>query len=50
MPDTGTVMDNLVARMLEERPADRLRAMKDIARLFDLLVGRDAPLGETVND
>jgi serine/threonine protein kinase len=50
MPDVGTAMENLVARMLEKRPADRLRAMKDIARLFDLLVGQDAPLGETVSD
>lgn len=50
MPDVGAVMDKLVARMLEKQPADRPRSMKDIAKLFDLLVGQDAPLGETVRD
>lgn len=50
MPDMGAVMDKLVARMLEKQPADRPRSMKDIAKLFDLLVGQDAPLGETVRD
>jgi serine/threonine-protein kinase len=50
MPDIGAVLDKLVARMLEKRPADRPRSMKDIAKLFDLLVGQEAPLGETVRD
>ncbi len=50
MPDIGAVMDKLVARMLEKRPSDRPQSMKDLARLFDLLVGQDAPLGETVRD
>jgi eukaryotic-like serine/threonine-protein kinase len=50
MPDVGVVLDKLVARMLEKQPADRPRSMKDIAKLFDLLVGMEAPLGETVRD
>ena len=50
MPDMGAVLDKLVARMLEKRPEDRLRSMKDVTKLFDLLVGHDAPLGETVRD
>jgi serine/threonine-protein kinase len=50
MPDIGAVLDRLVARMLEKRAADRPRSMTDLARLFDLLVGPQAPLGETVND
>lgn len=50
MPDVGAVLDKLVARMLEKRPEDRPRSMKDLARLFDLLVGQEAPLGETVRD
>jgi serine/threonine-protein kinase len=50
MPDIGAVLDRLVARMLEKQPADRLRSFKDIAKLFDLLVGPQAPLGETVQD
>ena len=50
MPDIGVVLDKLVARMLEKNPTDRPRSMKDIAKLFDLLVGQDAPLGETVRD
>lgn len=49
-PDIGAVLDQLVTRMLEKRPADRPQSMKDLARLFDLLVGPDAPLGETVQD
>lgn len=50
MPDIGAVLDKLVARMLDKNPAERPRSMKDIAKLFDLLVGQDAPLGETVRD
>ena len=50
MPDIGAVLDRLVARMLEKRPADRPGSMKDLAKLFDLLVGQEAPLGETVRD
>jgi serine/threonine-protein kinase len=50
MPDIGAVLDKLVARMLEKRAADRPRSMRDIAKLFDLLVGQEAPLGETVRD
>lgn len=50
MPDIGAVMDKLVARMLEKKAADRPRSMKDVAKLFDLLVGQEAPLGETVRD
>jgi serine/threonine protein kinase len=50
MPDIGAVLDKLVARMLEKRAADRPRSMKDLAKLFDLLVGQEAPLGETVRD
>ncbi|HWO17619.1 MAG TPA: serine/threonine-protein kinase [Kofleriaceae bacterium] len=50
MPDIGAVIDRLVARMLEKRAKDRPRSMKDVAKLFDLLVGQDAPLGETVRD
>jgi serine/threonine-protein kinase len=50
MPDAGAVLDRLVARMLEKRPQDRPRSLKDLARLFDLLVGQEAPLGETVRD
>ena len=50
MPDTGVVLDRLVSRMLEKRAQDRPRSMKDIAKLFDLLVGQQAPLGETVRD
>jgi serine/threonine-protein kinase len=50
VPDAGAVLDKLIARMLEKRPADRLRSMKDAIKLFDLLVGQTAPLGETVRD
>lgn len=50
MPDIGSVLDKLVARMLEKQPADRPRSVKDVAKLFDLLVGQEAPLGETVRD
>jgi serine/threonine-protein kinase len=50
MPDIGAVMDKLVGRMLEKSPTERPRSMKDIAKLFDLLVGHQAPLGETVTD
>jgi serine/threonine-protein kinase len=50
MPDIGAVLDKLVARMLDKNPAERPRSMKDIAKLFDLLVGQEAPLGETVRD
>jgi serine/threonine-protein kinase len=49
-PDTGVVLDRLVARMLEKRPADRPPSVQDLAKLFDLLVGQEAPLGETVHD
>jgi serine/threonine protein kinase len=50
MPDIGSVLDKLVARMLEKRAEDRPRSMRDVAKLFDLLVGQEAPLGETVRD
>jgi serine/threonine protein kinase len=50
MPDLGAVMDKLVARMLEKRPADRPQSMRELAKLFDLLLGQEAPLGETVQD
>jgi hypothetical protein len=36
--------------MLEKPPADRPASFKDIAKLFDLLVGPAAPLGETMQD
>jgi serine/threonine-protein kinase len=50
MPDIGVVLDRLVSRMLEKPPADRPGSFKDIAKLFDLLVGPAAPLGETMQD
>lgn len=50
VPDAGVVLDKLVARMLQKRPVDRLVAMKDIVKLFDLLVGQASPVGETVRD
>lgn len=50
VPDAGAVLDKLVARMLEKRPEDRPRSLRDLAKLLDLLVGQEAPLGETVRD
>lgn len=50
VPDAGVVLEKLVARMLEKRPDDRLRSMKEIVKMFDLVVGQAAPLGETVRD
>jgi eukaryotic-like serine/threonine-protein kinase len=50
VPDATAALDRLVARMLEKNPAERPKSMKDIAKLFELMVGYDAPLGETVKD
>lgn len=50
VPDAGAALDRLVARMLEKNPAERPKSMKDIAKLFQLMVGYEAPLGETVKD
>jgi len=50
VPDAGVVLDKLVARMLAKQPGDRMRSLKEVTKLFDLLVGQDEPLGETVRD
>lgn len=50
VPDATAALDRLVARMLEKNPVERPKSMKDIAKLFELMVGYDAPLGETVKD
>lgn len=50
VPDATAALDRLVARMLEKNPNERPKSMKDIAKLFELMVGYDAPLGETVKD
>ncbi|HEU0030648.1 MAG TPA: serine/threonine-protein kinase [Kofleriaceae bacterium] len=50
VPDASAALDRLIARMLEKNPAERPKSMKDIAKLFQLMVGLEAPLGETVKD
>jgi serine/threonine protein kinase len=50
VPDASAALDRLVARMLEKNPAERPKSMKDISKLFQLMVGYEAPLGETVKD
>ncbi|MBX3161487.1 MAG: serine/threonine protein kinase [Deltaproteobacteria bacterium] len=50
VPDAGATVDRLIARMLEKNPTDRPKSLRDLAKLFDLLVGLEAPLGETVHD
>jgi eukaryotic-like serine/threonine-protein kinase len=50
VPDAGATVDRLISRMLEKNPNDRPKSLRDIAKLFDLLVGLEAPLGETVHD
>lgn len=48
VPDVGGIMDQLISRMLEKRPADRPPTLKDVSRLFDLMLSAHAPVGETV--
>jgi len=50
VPDASASLDRLIARMLEKNPAERPKKMQDIAKLFQLMVGYEAPLGETVKD
>jgi serine/threonine-protein kinase len=50
VPDASAALDRLVARMLEKNPVERPKSMKDISKLFQLMVGLEAPLGETVKD
>jgi serine/threonine-protein kinase len=50
VPDAGATVDRLISRMLEKNPNDRPKSLRDLAKLFDLLVGLEAPLGETVHD
>jgi eukaryotic-like serine/threonine-protein kinase len=50
VPDASAALDRLVARMLEKNPMERPKSMKDISKLFQLMVGYEAPLGETVKD
>jgi eukaryotic-like serine/threonine-protein kinase len=50
VPDASAALDRLVARMLEKNPLERPKSMKDISKLFQLMVGYEAPLGETVKD
>lgn len=50
VPDASAALDRLVARMLEKNPAERPKSMRDIAKLFQLMVGYEAPLGETVKE
>jgi len=50
VPDAGAVIDRLIGRMLEKKPQDRPKSLRDLAKLFDLLVGLEAPLGETTHD
>jgi serine/threonine protein kinase len=46
-PDVGAVLDALIARMLEKKPDDRPRSMREVTKRFELIVGMDAPLDET---
>ncbi len=48
VPDASAALDRLIARMLEKNPMERPKTMKDIAKLFQLMVGLEPPLGETV--
>ena len=50
VPDASAALDRLVARMLEKNPLERPKSLKDISKLFQLMVGYEAPLGETVKD
>jgi eukaryotic-like serine/threonine-protein kinase len=50
VPDAGAVIDRLIGRMLEKKPQDRPKSLRDLAKLFDLLVGLEAPLGDTTHD
>ncbi len=50
VPDASASLDRLIARMLEKNPVERPKKMQDIAKLFQLMVGYEAPLGETVKD
>jgi len=50
VPDASASLDRLIARMLEKNPTERPKKMQDIAKLFQLMVGYEAPLGETVKD
>jgi len=50
VPDASASLDRLIARMLEKNPMERPKKMQDIAKLFQLMVGYEAPLGETVKD
>jgi serine/threonine-protein kinase len=46
-PDVGAVLDALIARMLEKKPEDRPRSMREVTKRFEMIVGMDAPLDET---
>jgi serine/threonine-protein kinase len=47
-PDTGAVVEKLIAKMLAKRPEDRPRHLREVSKLFEMIVGFDAPLGDTV--
>lgn len=49
VPDLSPTLDRLIARMLDKVPQQR-GALREIAKLLDLLVGFEAPLGETVRE
>ena len=47
-PDTGAVVEKLIAKMLAKRPEERPRHLREVSKMFEMIVGFDAPLGETV--
>lgn len=47
-PDLGAVVEKMIWKLLEKRPEDRPRHLREVGKLFEMIVGFDAPLGETV--
>lgn len=47
-PDIGAVVEKLISKMLGKRPEDRPRHLREVGKLFEMIVGYDAPLGDTV--
>ncbi|MGE0546127.1 MAG: serine/threonine-protein kinase [Kofleriaceae bacterium] len=48
VPDAGYALDQLIARMLSKQPGDRPSSLREVAKMFELMVGYNAPVGETV--
>lgn len=48
VPDVGPVVEKLIWKMLEKRPDERPRSLREVAKLFEMIAGFDAPIGETV--